>query len=198
MAVEAIPDLLFHGHLATDSSSHVHTTCIIQLSSCTIQPVSANANHDSPADMRRTVSTTDPIEVVETEMALLQRALERLGRRAEIHRDLDRASYLVARTLEASGPIRLKDLAGRLGLDATTVTRQVAAMDARSLIYRRAEPADGRVSLIGLAPTGEEMMRAEQAERRNRVQELLAGWPERDKVELGRLVGKLNDAISTL
>jgi DNA-binding MarR family transcriptional regulator len=160
--------------------------------------MAANANPDSPADSRRTVRTTDPIEVVETEMALLQRALERLGRRGEIHRDLDRASYLVARTLAATGPISLKDLAGRLGLDATTVTRQVAAMDARGLVYRRAEPDDGRVSLIGLAPPGQRKMRAEQATRRKRVQELLAGWPKRDQVELGRLVGRLNDAICDL
>jgi DNA-binding MarR family transcriptional regulator len=157
--------------------------------------MAASENLDSPADIRRTVEAADPIEVVETEMALLQRALERLARRADIHRDLDRASYLVARTLEATGPISLKELAGRLGLDATTVTRQVAAMDSRGLVYRRSEPGDGRVSLVGLAPTGQRRMQAEQAARRERVQDLLAGWPKRDQVELGRLVGRLNDAI---
>jgi DNA-binding MarR family transcriptional regulator len=157
--------------------------------------MAANANPDSPAAIRRTVEAADPIDVVETEMALLQRALERLARRADIHRDLDRASYLVARTVDATGPISLKDLAGRLGLDATTVTRQVAAMEAGGLVSRRDEPDDGRVSLIGLAPTGQRKMRAEQAARRARVQELVAGWPKRDQGELGRLLGRLNDAI---
>src|ERR1700736_1455148 len=96
----------------------------------------ANANMEGPAEIRRTVEAADAIEVVETEMALLQRALERLARRSDIHRDLDRASYLLARTLEATGPISLNDLAGRLGLDATTVTRQVSTMEARGLVDR--------------------------------------------------------------
>jgi DNA-binding MarR family transcriptional regulator len=157
--------------------------------------MAAKASLEGPGDIRRTVEPTNPTEVVETEMALLQRALERLARRSDIHRDLDRASYLLARTLEATGPISLNDLAGRLGLDATTVTRQVSTMEAQGLVHRRAEPADGRVSLIALAPTGEKKMRAEQRARRARVQELMAGWPKRDQVELGRLLGKLNDAI---
>jgi DNA-binding MarR family transcriptional regulator len=160
--------------------------------------MASNASLDSPSDIRRTVEVGDPIGVVETEMALLQRGLERLARRADIHRELDRASYLVARTLEATGPISLKELAGRLGVDATTVTRQVAAMEAVGLVDRSLEPDDGRISLIELAPTGQGKMRAERAMRRERVQEMLASWPKRDQVELGRLVGKLNDAICDL
>jgi DNA-binding MarR family transcriptional regulator len=160
--------------------------------------MAANANLEGPAEIRRTVKAADPIEVVETEMALLQRALERLARRSDIHRDLDRASYLLARTLDATGPISLKDLADRLGLDATTVTRQVATMEAGELVYRRAEPGDGRVSIIGLTPTGQRKMRAEQRARRKRVQDLLAGWPKRDQFELGRLIGRLNDAIGEI
>jgi DNA-binding MarR family transcriptional regulator len=156
------------------------------------------ANAEGPGDIRQTVKASDPIEVVETEMALLQRALERLGRRSDIHRDLDRASYLLARTIEATGPISVKDLADQLGLDATTVTRQVATMESQGLTYRQAEPDDGRVSLIGLAPTGQQRMRAEQRSRRGRVRDLMAGWPKRDQVQLGRLLGRLNDAIGDI
>jgi DNA-binding MarR family transcriptional regulator len=156
---------------------------------------SATAKDEGPGDIRRSVATAGPVDVVETEMALLQRALERLARRSDIHRDLDRASYLLARTVDAAGPVSLNDLAGRLGLDATTVTRQVSTMEAQGLVDRRAAPADGRVSLIALAPAGAKKMRAEQRARQGRVRELLAGWPERDQVDLGRLLGRLNDAI---
>ena len=156
------------------------------------------ATPNSPADIRRTVDNADPIEVVETEMALLQRALERLGRRSDISRELDRASYLLARLLEVTGPISLKDLACRLGLDATTVTRQVAAMEAQGLVNRRSNPTDGRVNLIELSRRGEGKMRAEQRSRRACVTGLLAEWPDRDQVELGRLLGRLNDAVGTI
>ncbi len=157
--------------------------------------MTADADLEGPGVIRRTVEAADAIQVVETEMALLQRALERLARRSDLHRDLDRASYLLARTLETTGPIRLNDLARLLGLDSTTVTRQVAAMETQGLVRRRTEPDDGRVSLIVLAPAGERRMRAEQRARLGRVEALMAGWPERDQAELGRLIGRLNDAI---
>jgi DNA-binding MarR family transcriptional regulator len=160
--------------------------------------VTANANLGSPADIRPTVEAADVVEVVETELALLQRALERLARRSGIHRDLDRASYLLARTLEATGPISLKALAARLGLDATTVTRQVATMEAAELVHRGADPDDGRVNLIEVSPRGRRKMRAVQRARRERVSDLLAGWPERDQLEFGRLLGRFSDAIGDL
>src|SRR5260370_22357720 len=116
---------------------------------------STEANLDNPADIRLTVDDADPLDVLETEMALLQRALERLGRRSDIHQDLDRASYLLARTLQATGPISVKDLASRLGLDATTVTRQVATMGGPGLRQRNPDPSDGRLDLIQLSPNGE-------------------------------------------
>jgi DNA-binding MarR family transcriptional regulator len=136
--------------------------------------------------------------MLETEMALLQRALERLARRSEIHRDLDRASYLLARTLDATGPINVKDLASKLGLDATTVTRQVSTMERPGLLYRHADPTDGRVSIIELSPTGKRKMRAVQRARRDRVRDLVAEWPTRDQLEFGQLLGRFNDAVGDI
>src|SRR2546421_95854 len=106
--------------------------------------MATHPNLDNPAAIRRTVADADPLSVLETEMALLQRALERLARRSDIHRDLDRASYLLARVLDALGPISVKDLASRVGLDATTVTSQGAAPQ-RPLVG--AEPDSSRVAV---------------------------------------------------
>jgi DNA-binding MarR family transcriptional regulator len=158
--------------------------------------MAASANLDTPVDIRLTVDEADGLDVVETEMALLQRALERLARRSDIHRDLDRASYLAARTLEATGPIRLKDLAGRLGVDASTMTRQIAAMEGTGLLHRYADPDDGRVSLIELSPAGRRKMRTVQRARRERLHDLFAGWTKREQLEFGQLLGRFNDAVS--
>jgi DNA-binding MarR family transcriptional regulator len=160
-----------------------------------IQEMATHANLDNPADVRQTVDDADPVDVLETEMALLQRALERLARRSDIHRDLDRASYLLARTLDATGPLSVKELASRLGLDATTVTRQVAAMELRVLLYRRSDPNDGRVTLIELSAKGQRAMSAVQRARRERVRHLFAEWPRRDQLEFGQLLGRFNDAV---
>src|SRR6266576_2155637 len=101
----------------------------------------------------KTEPKADALDLVETEMAVLARVLEGLHRRSEIYRDLDRAGYLIARTLETTGPVSINGLASVLGLDATTVTRQVATMEIARLLRRRADPDDGRVSLISLSQT---------------------------------------------
>ena len=41
-------------------------------------------------------------------------------------------------------------------------------------------------------------MSAEQRTRRTRISHLLAGWPDRDQFELGRLIGRLNDAVGDI
>src|SRR5258708_3108859 len=118
----------------------------------------------------------DSLDVVETEMAVLARGLEGLHRRSELYRDLDRAGYLIARTLERTGPVSINGLASALGLDATTVTRQVATMEDGRLVLRRPDPNDGRVSLIGLSQNGRRTMRAVQVARRERIANLLSDW----------------------
>jgi DNA-binding MarR family transcriptional regulator len=139
---------------------------------------------------------TDSLDLVETEMAVLARVLEGLHRRSEIYRDLDRAGYLIARTLETTGPVSINGLASALGLDATTVTRQVATMEDARLVLRRTDPNDGRVSLISLSQNGRRTMRAVQLARRERIATLLNDWTENDRRDLGRLLARFNDELS--
>jgi DNA-binding MarR family transcriptional regulator len=134
----------------------------------------------------------DPLDLIETEMAVLTRMLERLQRRSTIHKDLDRASYLIARTLETTGQASINGLASTLGLDATTVTRQIATMQATGLVVRRTDPDDRRSSLITLSQRGRRRMRAVQLARKERVGTLLCDWTENDRRELGRLLAQFN------
>jgi DNA-binding MarR family transcriptional regulator len=167
----------------------------MQVDGCRVQRMTASANLGSPVDIRPTVDAGDALDVVETEMALLQRGLERLARRSAIHRHLDRASYLAARTLDATGAISLKDLAARLGVDASTMTRQIATMETAGLLHRYADPHDGRVSVIELSAAGRRKMRAVQRARRERIQDLFAGWTKREQLEFGQLLARFNDAV---
>jgi DNA-binding MarR family transcriptional regulator len=138
----------------------------------------------------------DTLGLVETEMVVLARALERMHRRSEIYRDLDRASYLIARTLETTGPVSISSLAIALGLDATTVTRQVATMEDGRMILRRPDPDDGRVSMISLSQHGRRLMRAVQLARKERVASLLRDWTDEDRRDFGRLLARFNDGLS--
>jgi DNA-binding MarR family transcriptional regulator len=118
-----------------------------------------------------------------------------MSRRPAIHRDLDRAGYLLARTLVADGPGRITDLADRLGLDPTTVTRQVATMEAAGLVRRRRDPHDARVSMIELAALGRRRMQEVQAAREARVGQLVESWTPADRRAFGDLLARFNAAI---
>jgi DNA-binding MarR family transcriptional regulator len=145
---------------------------------------------------QQTEMGSDVLDLVETEMAVLARTLESLHRRSEIYRDLDRASYLIARTLETAGPISINGLASTLGLDPTTVTRQIATMETRRLVLRRTDGSDGRVRLVRLSEEGRRRMRAVQDTRKEHLARLLSDWSENDKGELGRLLARFNSGLS--
>ncbi len=140
----------------------------------------------------------EALDVLETELAMLARTLEALGRRSEIHRRLDRAGYVLLRALAADGPASISGLAGRLGLDATTVTRQVAGLEDDGLVRRRRDPSDARVCRVELTPAGRRRMDSVRTARRHRVGALVDDWSDGDVARLGALLGRLNGAIRDL
>ena len=160
-----------------------------------IQPMVTEGNTESRVG-RLTVNHGDGLDLIETELAVLTRTLEGMHRRSELYRELDRASYLMARTLDTTGPVSINRLASILGLDATTVTRQVATMEATKLVVRRSDPSDGRISLISLSPKGRRTMRAVQLARKERIASVLDDWTEDDRRQLGRLLARFNDDVS--
>ena len=62
---------------------------------------------------------------------------------------LDTGSFWLLKSLAASGPQRLTDLATCTDLDVSTVSRHVAQLHSAGLIERTPDPADGRAHLIG-------------------------------------------------
>ena len=83
-------------------------------------------------------ATETSIDVLERELNRLARVLEATQR--AFNYPLDRSQYALLRLLEAQGPMPTVALADSLLLDDSTVTRQIAAMEAADLVTRRANP----------------------------------------------------------
>src|SRR5580692_6642924 len=105
-------------------------------------------------DVASAHSKPDTIGIIELELLKLVRHLETFGRRSSLYLQVDRAGYLALRTLEAMGPVSTKALATALNLDASTVTRQVKALESAGFVARRPDPSDGRSSTIVLTSPG--------------------------------------------
>jgi DNA-binding MarR family transcriptional regulator len=134
--------------------------------------------------------------VIERQTAVLMRHFEMLCRRTDVHDDLDRAEYLMLRTLDDCGPMDINGLATSLGVDPSTAGRQVAVLQNTGLVLKSPAPGDRRRSII--TPTAEGLRRMETVrERRTEsVADLLADWTEDELRTLGVLFDKYNRAVA--
>ena len=138
----------------------------------------------------------DAIGVVELELIKLVRNLETFARRGSLYSRVDRAGYLAMRVLDDLGPVSTNVLAQALRLDASTVTRQIAALERSGLIERRPDPADGRSSSIVLTTEGRRCMREVEQERRRSIETLVSDWDDAERAGLAAVLARLNASLA--
>ena len=129
-------------------------------------------------------------------MLALARRIESAARQSTMYERMDRAAYAIARALDREGPSSVNVLARNLSLDGSTVTRQVAAMEARDHAIREADPEDGRAWVISLTASGREEMSAITVERRRRFAAWVADWSPADVEQFGILLQRFNAAMT--
>jgi DNA-binding MarR family transcriptional regulator len=137
------------------------------------------------------------IESIETEVALLLRRAEATRRAVPgaAHRALDRAAYVLLRRLTQDGPANVGTLAADLGLDASTVTRQVTAMEREGYVRRDRDPYDGRGTVISVTATGVTRTKTVRRARADLYEEILTGWSAADRATLATLLHRLNQSM---
>jgi len=108
---------------------------------------------------------------------------------------LERSAYGILCTLADDGPQRLGALADNFGLDPSTITRQVQALEEAGLAQRKSDPTNRRASILDLTSEGRHILDDTRAHRRERFAALMADWSEQDRLELARLLGKFNGAL---
>ncbi|WP_437023391.1 MarR family winged helix-turn-helix transcriptional regulator [Streptomyces sp. enrichment culture] len=124
------------------------------------------------------VHSADAVETIQREMTVFaRRARAAAGR---MHPELSLVSYTLLGHLEESGGCRATDLAAHYALDKSTVSRQVAGLERAGLIERGPDPADQRVQVLHLTPSGRRILAQVTESRRAAFRERLAGWPAED------------------
>ncbi|MBF9068828.1 MarR family winged helix-turn-helix transcriptional regulator [Streptacidiphilus fuscans] len=119
-------------------------------------------------------------EIADALGVLLQR-----GTRAQLHRRLteglddalDEVTYPVLSGLARTGPCSAADLAGRIGLDRSGVTRRADRLEVAGLLRREPDPADRRATLLALTEAGERTIRATRERLAEHIERSLADWP---------------------
>ncbi|MFK4082570.1 MarR family winged helix-turn-helix transcriptional regulator [Kribbella sp. NPDC020789] len=123
---------------------------------------------------------------------LAQRATDATGL------NLDRPGISILVTLANTGtPMRVGEIADRMQVAGPHITRQVQALEQRNLVQRVTDPNDKRVSLIEPTPAGAEAAKAYLTTVLGFFREVVAEWPAQDQADLGRLLTKLAEDITT-
>ncbi|MFF0541764.1 MarR family winged helix-turn-helix transcriptional regulator [Nocardia thailandica] len=130
------------------------------------------------------------IDAIATELVRLYRLRERNLAYYREKGGIDPAGFPVLFRLLCDGPMRSGALAEAVHSDASTVSRQVAALVERGLIERAADPADGRATVLTVTESGREV--AEQIRRRRyeSVAAVTGEWPETDRADFARLLAR--------
>ncbi len=133
---------------------------------------------------------------IEQQVALLLRLADRNRRRSpRLERTLDRSAYLALRQLADGGPAGINEIADHLRLDASTVTRQVVAMEQAGYVSRGRDDSDGRRVVIEMTDAGRAELAATADARAEVYGDVLAEWSDPDLDLLAELLGRLNDSL---
>ncbi|MFI6868766.1 MarR family winged helix-turn-helix transcriptional regulator [Nocardia sp. NPDC050406] len=128
--------------------------------------------------------------------------LTRLGRlrdrtTAHIHAlsngEVEPASFAILFQLICHGPMRSGALAEALYSDASTISRQVATLVKRGLVQRRADPTDGRVSVIAVTEAGRAVADEIRRRRNASLRQVMADWQPGEREIFAALLRRFVD-----
>ena len=143
--------------------------------------------------VKKAASGSASADKVERELMVLSRTLEALQRKRAY--PLERAEFIILRTLAEAGPRSVGALAKSLLLDDSTMTRQIAGLATKKLVARKPDPTDRRAGLVVATAKGEALMRDMLATRQARVGRYIGNWPPADRTAFARLLARFNAAL---
>lgn len=136
---------------------------------------------------------------IEQQMTVLLRRVQRIHLSTQVGEvALERSAYGIMCKLADEGPQRLGALASAFGLDPSTITRQVQALEEIGLASRQVDPSDRRASLLDLSPEGTEVLEQTREHRREVLRKVLSDWPEADLTDFSRLLKEFNASLDRL
>ncbi|MFD5392921.1 MarR family winged helix-turn-helix transcriptional regulator [Streptomyces sp. NPDC127097] len=142
---------------------------------------------------------TDPalLDALQHQVAVFARRAEqsRLGGVGQARNSMDRAAYLLLNRLDQEGPMGVKALAAGMGIDSSTVTRQVAPLVDSGLVSRATHPEDGRAVVLQLSERGQARLEEVRTSRRALMALVTEQWSEEERAAFTTLLTRFNASL---
>lgn len=140
------------------------------------------------------VNCCPSVKALEYELAFLVRRLEAVRRKYDY--GLERAHYLLMLLLVEQDGQSVGCLAEQVNLDASTVTRQIAAMQSAGLVDKHPNPDDRRGGFVTITEQGRAAVVRTRQRRLQRVGHSFGDWDDAERVEFARLMARFNQQLS--
>ena len=145
--------------------------------------------------------TVEPsVAAVETAVTDLVRLLNRprFARRlmAEAGVSIELGASWALGRLDRLGPSRPSELAASLGVDASTITHRLQALERAGYAERVPDPADGRASIVRVSTTGHDALERIRAARRALFDTLVADWSDKERTTFTTMAERLTAALT--
>ena len=128
-------------------------------------------------------------------------ALVAVGRRLKARLPqghLDPALMFVLHQVQTNGSLRVSELAGCMGLDASTASRHVRHLEDGGYLTRTGDPGDRRASRVRLTPKGRGALARAMRARAAVVDQAIADWPDHERATLTTLMTRLAESLDRL
>ena len=90
-----------------------------------------------------------------------------------------------------SGPIKMKDLAEKIGVTTGTLTVAVDRLEKKELMKRKPHETDRRSYLIELTPQGEEVFKEHHNFHIKMTEEIVSGLTRKEQEDFARIIEKV-------
>lgn len=113
-------------------------------------------------------------------------------------RPLTRSAISILFVLHRHGPLGVKEIADRLGVEQSTASRQVRPLEEQGLVGREGDPRDGRAVLLHLTDEG---LRTRERVRQVWLRDIATVWGDWDPGDrelLGALLTRFRDSYQRL
>ncbi len=109
---------------------------------------------------------------------------------------LDRSAYLILHeVLTEKEPFAVQQLALRLNVDLSTMSRQVATMESKGLLNPMQVTDDARSHRVQATPTGRQQFESMRDARRQVYGQILHEWSPQDQEQLAQVLQRFTDSI---
>lgn len=108
-------------------------------------------------------------------IGMVQREIAR-----QASQELGSNGFTTLAVVHAHGPLRIGDIAQRLGVDVSVASRQVTALEKAGYLQRQADDQDGRAQLIATTPEGHTVLKESHRRMVQEFEGVLDGWSEKE------------------